>query len=663
MAKIFPDVAKTKVIFASHAEETVYSKCLGLSSKWQVYYSVTLSSIEENRGLVDNETDFLLYHPDYGVVVLEVKGGRIGFNTEKDSFYTVNRYGKSFFIKNPFQQALTWKSRFLRYLRKENVKVPITHMVSFPSLYERDLPKTAEIEKELFIGKEKLENLEVSLKDAVKKAQPQKFLQFDDVANKLDKVVRGISFAGKYYLRDYIDNHNIRVKDLEHIQESILNPIAQVNKIAIEGEAGTGKTLLAALLAKHFHIKDKSVLILTTNPLLNTKLEEDLGGKIDVKTYAELSSEFGVELLRRPNGYKGSREDWIQFEGPETLKKEIEESDLRYDVVICDEAQDVQPFWWEAIEAVLKTKESNLYIFFDRSQGVFGSGEGNFVPEEVLPIKAPYFPLVNNYRTTSEINSFAQNFRTGKNILVGHSNRVGYLPQIITYKDEKDFEKKLKLLVSDLKEDGILNTEMTILSARRAFHDGSVMKSMNKDSELKLIDLGTRKNRKIPKAHEMAGGICVSTISSFKGLETPIGIITNLCEYNLPLTNPIMASLLYVAATRAKHMLYFLMKEGDPKLEILKKARESIENHGSLVIDQSVKFNDIVGEVVYYNPERAGMVKISSENYQSKNILIFPNDVELADIGEDISVGMKIRFRPRVEGNLTYASDIRLVTI
>ena len=410
MAKIFPDVAKTKVIFASHAEESVYAKCLGLSDKWQVYYSVTLSSIEENRGLVDNETDFLLYHPDYGVIVLEVKGGRIGFNKDKDSFYTVNRYGKSFFIKNPFQQALTWKSRFLRYLRKENIKVPITHMVSFPSLYERDLPNTAEIEKELFIGKEKLDNLEVSLKDAVKKAQPQKFLQFDDVSSRLDKVIRGINFRGKYYLRDYIDNHNIRVKDLEHIQESILNPISQVNKLAIEGEAGTGKTLLAALLARNFYKQDKSVLILTTNPLLNTKLEEDLGGRVDVKTYAELSSEYGVELLRRPNGYEGTREDWIQFVGPETLKKEIEASDLRYDVVICDEAQDVQPFWWEAIEVILKEETSNLYIFFDRSQGVFGSGssDNNFIPEEVLPIKTPYFPLVN-----------------------------------ITYKDEKDFEKKL----------------------------------------------------------------------------------------------------------------------------------------------------------------------------------------------------------------------------
>ena len=96
-------------------------------------------------------------------------------------------------------------------------------MVSFPSLYERDLPQTAEIEKEIFIGKEKLENLEVALKDAVKKAQPQKFLQFNDVASRIDKVIRGISFTGKYYLRDYIDNHNNQVKDLEHIQESILN--------------------------------------------------------------------------------------------------------------------------------------------------------------------------------------------------------------------------------------------------------------------------------------------------------------------------------------------------------------------------------------------------------------------------------------------------------
>ena len=48
-------------------------------------------------------------------------------------------------------------------------------MVSFPSLYERDLPTTAEIEKELFIGKEKLDNLEVSLKDAVKKLNLKSF--------------------------------------------------------------------------------------------------------------------------------------------------------------------------------------------------------------------------------------------------------------------------------------------------------------------------------------------------------------------------------------------------------------------------------------------------------------------------------------------------------
>ena len=100
------------------------------------------------------------------------------------------------------------------------------------------------------------------------------------------------------------------------------------------------------------------------------------------------------------------------------------------------------PSGGKQLKQCLREEDSNLYIFFDRSQGVFGSGssDNNFVPEEV-PIKGPYFPLVNNYRTTSEINSFAQSFRTGKNILTGHSNRVGYLPEIITYKDEKDLKK------------------------------------------------------------------------------------------------------------------------------------------------------------------------------------------------------------------------------
>ena len=73
MAKMFPSVEKTRVVFASSAEETFYNQCMdSFSDAWRIFYSVTLSAVEQNEGLRDNEADFVMYHPRYGVVVVEV---------------------------------------------------------------------------------------------------------------------------------------------------------------------------------------------------------------------------------------------------------------------------------------------------------------------------------------------------------------------------------------------------------------------------------------------------------------------------------------------------------------------------------------------------------------------------------------------------------------
>ena len=82
------------------------------------------------------------------------------------------------------------------------------------------------------------------------------------------------------------------------------------------------------------------------------------------------------------------------------------------------------------------------------------------------------------YRTTNEINSFAQKFRTGKNILVGH---IIDLPEIITYKDEKDFEKKLRSRCRP--KEGVPNSFRNVMKDK--------LRS-------KAYDLGTRKIFKKP---------------------------------------------------------------------------------------------------------------------------------------------------------------------
>src|SRR5690606_474176 len=122
----------------------------------------------------------------------------------------------------------------------------------------------------------------------------------------------------------------------------------------------------------------KSVLLLTSNGLLNLFIKRASGPNIDVVTYVEIRSRFSIDVSTIPSDYSDKAEDWIQYEGPERLKAAIGKTDVRYDVLICDEAQDVQPFWWEALETLLRVNgEERFYLFFDRSQGVFGSGGGH----------------------------------------------------------------------------------------------------------------------------------------------------------------------------------------------------------------------------------------------------------------------------------------------
>lgn len=661
MAKIFPDSNHRKVIFASHAEEQVYQLTRKLSKQWQVYYSCTLSSLEPGKGLVDNEIDFVLYHPRWGLFVIEVKGGQIKYESETGDFFTVNRFGKSFRIRNPFQQALVWKSRFIRYLKRQHIKCPATHLVCFPTVQEEDIQGSSEVETRLLLGRSRMGFLEEYLKEIAMEVHPAKFLDFEDVGSKLDKVLRGSSYQTRLYLRDYLDHHELRVKDVEVIHETLVTPISGSQRLAIEGEAGTGKTMLAILLARHFRSLGKNVLLLSSNPLLNDFLIEELGETIDVLTYSELASSYGIELLRRPQGFDGSRNDWIQYEGPERLKKAIQSSDKRYDVLLCDEAQDVQPFWWETIEEVLRDEDSNFYIFFDRSQGVFGSGSADtsFVPEDVLPIDTPYFPLVHNYRTTREICSFSRCFRTGKEILRSHSGRIGYIPELIVYENEEDAQKKLGLLLDRLlKNEGLKSKELTVLSGRKPFNSGSFLPADQKLGAYDLVDLGAVKRKSKLDLGSLEEKIPVSTIAGFKGLETQVGIITNISEYNLPLSNPIMSSLLYVASTRAKHMLYIMVRKGDAKEQVIRNAIKTIEDTGSMIVSTDSFSNELIGEITYYNPDRFGWLRVQDSTYEQSNVMFFPADIKQSQL-DHVGVGSKVKFIPRQDGSLTIAADLK----
>lgn len=665
MAYLYPSIKNTEVAFSSQAEEQVYRLAEGLSDQWRVYYSITLSMKDEREGVKDGEIDFVFYHPQHGVIVFEVKGGRISLDGNTGKFFSINRHGRSFVIKNPFQQAITWRNRFVRFLRAQNVNVPVSHAVCFPGVDESEFPVHSTIEHSVLIGRKGLENLEHFLTKVVRSFHREDFLKFNDVGQDLDRLLIGTSFASKPLLREYIDTHEAMVSESDLMHDILVSPVTGVNRLGVEGEAGTGKTVLAMNLARHFRDQGERVLYLVSSPLLAARLSVDLGEGVEVRGIQELAGSYGVNLLVTPGDWQQTPQDYVQIEAPERLRKAIFNSENRYSVLIVDEAQDIQPYWWLALEALLKDQDlSKLYTFFDREQGIFGGGEDNqnaYRPEETLPVPSNYMRLHRNYRNTRQISEFARGLRRStQSHIPAFSDRTGYMPQIIRYTDAEDARKKMGELIRELTDDrGVREDEIMLLSARAPENKDSILSGVDTLSGLKITKLTTDRIRKNDSSKP--GEISISTIATFKGLEAKVVVAFNMSEYNLPPRHPIMSSLIYVAMTRAKHMLYVFVKEGDEKDAALTECYKSVSRGGAMVLSAEERAGERYGRVVHFNPERAGVIDIEgAENEPHQRVLMFGPDLQRAGI-ENLKRDDELVFRVRSEGGITFAVDIRRV--
>lgn len=663
MAVLYPDVRNTEVAFPSLAEQVVYQKASQLGGQWRVYHSITLSMKDDHDGVKDGEIDFVFYHPAHGVIVVEVKGGRISLDGETGKFYSINRHGRMFSIKNPFQQAIVWRNRFVRFLRAHHIHVPVSHAVCFPQVEEAEFPEHSTIEPAILMGRSQLERLEEFLSGVVRSFHREDFLKFSDVSVNLDKLLIGSSFMSKPLLREYIDTHEAEVQESDLMHDILVSPVTGVPRMGVEGEAGSGKTVLASTLARRFRDAGERVLYLVSSPLLAARVSSDIGQGVEVRGIQELASSLGVNLLVTPSEWDKTPKDYVQIEAPERLRKAIVAANKRYDVLIVDEAQDIQPYWWVALEALLENKDkSKLYAFFDRAQGVFGGGEVNgvsYTPEETLPVPLNYMQLGRNYRNTRQISEFSRGFRRASQVQQpASSDRDGYMPVVIKYKDPEDAKKKIADLVRELTDErGVREDEIMLLSGRAPENKDSVLTGVESVSGLKLTKLSSERLKGANPIKE--GEIGIATIASFKGLESKIVVAFNLSEYNLAPDHPIMSSLIYVAITRAKHMLYLLVKEGDAKADAFEAMLKSVRRGASMVLNGEERAGERSGKVIHYNPERAGVISLDvGPNEQPQTVLMFGPDIKRSGLHE-LKRDDRLVFRLRAEGGISFAVDLR----
>jgi len=243
-----------------------------LPAPYRLYPNVRwLAKPGPNAPARDGETDLLVVHPEHGLLVVEVKGGQIRRDGQ-GRWFSGDHPPKV----PPFEQAekskhtLRDKLTSLRDWPGQRDDLRMGHAVAFPDVSVRGVGRKVELGADtdlaLVIDAADLQSAD-SARAAVEGA-------FDFW---LGDGRRGQELSGRQLqlidrtlapttqlpaLRAVVDSGEAQVHELERSQMRVLNETRGFRRLAVQGPAGTGKTMLAREKARRLAEEGFSTLLL-----------------------------------------------------------------------------------------------------------------------------------------------------------------------------------------------------------------------------------------------------------------------------------------------------------------------------------------------------------------------------------------------------------------
>ncbi len=320
-------------------------------------------------------------------------------------------------------------------------------------------------------------------------------------------------------------------------------------RVVFEGAAGTGKTLLALEETRRAVLRGDRVLLCCFNRLLGSWLKREAEPFGEAAVTSTLHS-FLLQVtgLTVPDGASSS--SFWERELPDAALDRALSGDVPpFDLLVIDEAQDLlQAAYLDVFEVLLEggLKDGRWRMFGDfEQQAIYGASSAGIT--DVLAARAPGTPrflLTKNCRNTPRIASFVKLLAAYER---GYADVLrpdsGIEPETIYYDSPEDQDRRLVSLLERLFGEGYSGREIVILSPRA------------QGSAAQRITDPAWADRLKPAQAELPGGVRYCTVHSFKGLEAPVVIVTDLRSIGTEADH----SLFYTAVTRATERLYVLV--------------------------------------------------------------------------------------------------------
>lgn len=541
MVRMIPD--RLRADTKSHAEQTLY-QAFGeqLLAPFVVFHQVPWQHRDLRSGARDGEADFVIAHPDLGILILEVKGGQIQYDGASDRWFS-NQHE----INDPFRQARESKHSLLSFLKERsfwrNRWITIGDAVAFPDVVVPQGMLRPDAHRACVLDKTDLNDLSgwvqhafthFAGQDATRGAPSRQGI--DDLRQLLSpsldlRPLLGVAIAEE-------SQEFIR---LTENQFRLLRFIGRERQAAISGCAGSGKTLLAVEKARRLSQQGLKVLLTCYNVNLAEFLRAELSDhpNIHVAHFHGLCEDLARQASIKPSPRSQRDRAFFDTEAPELLGRAADMLDWRVDALIVDEGQDFQEHWWLALRLLLHDPDHGFfYVFFDDNQNLYRSTSR--IPVDTVP-----FTLDENCRNTQHIHTLVSKFYRGQEPTLSRGPQ-GRAIERLYYQDQHDLRKQLRKIIHRLISiEGVDPMDIVVLSPHAP--ETSILWAMGDVGNYRLT--------------EQPGGtseILCTTIYQFKGLESPVIVLAELDQHVVDDLN----SLLYVGASRASSHLVILAQEG-----------------------------------------------------------------------------------------------------
>lgn len=526
----------------SAAERRLYEGFLEqLGEEYVVYHSVDWVLADRIGGPEQGEADFVIAHPEDGVLVIEAKGGELVYDPSTRRWTQGGRSGRHQLREDPFHQARDEMHSLIRILEAqsgwEEWRPSYGYALALPDgRYDADAHPGAPAA--YVIDHDDLERLDARVRE-IMRSWRRGGRSFGERGMASLETALGFRVAIRTPMKLAFDQDDRRILELTQEQSYVRAFVLHRERAVVTGPPGSGKTVLAIGIAEHLAAEGKRTLLTCFNKRLADHLRVSTEGTPNLHVdhlhglCAELVREAGLDL---PEPAGPDDRDYFEHALPGLLEEAARKLGPRFDAIVVDEAQDFRGWWWPALLSLHRDPDrGTLYLFADDSQNLYGGGDPPVGPDDVLP------PLPHNLRNSAAIHSFVSVFFDAAGTVGVAKGPRGRDVEVLDYANDEELFHLLEVVLTNLTEEEELPLDDLVVLTPAGKEKSKVWQRRT-FGRFSLSD------------EPEEGTVLWSTVHAFKGLERSVVVLAELGDRH----REDIDRFVRVGGSRARHHLIVL---------------------------------------------------------------------------------------------------------